>query len=189
MTSTPVNLLPLRQLADEGFNTGVLALLEHRALSQAIAMREMKGYTAHPADEVKQLAQTLLPQGAALYMLYTQTRASMDKQQVQDLEEVSRNLSGCAERLESAAVRTLAATAAAPLAQKAAAMHVVGERYAQLIEAAQELERSGMISVSLKGRLSNLTARPTGPLSPFYDKACAILAQREQNAPRMRAAA
>lgn len=188
MTSTPLNLPALRQLADEGFNTGVLAVLEHRGFSQAIAMRELKGFTAHPADEVKQFAQSLLPQGAQLYMLYTQTRAGMDKEQLQDLEAVARNLSSCAARLESSAARVLVVTAAATMPQQAQAMQVIGERYAQLIEAAQELERSGVVYVSLKGRLSSLTSPPDGPLSPFHDKACAILAQRQQSAPRMHAA-
>jgi hypothetical protein len=189
MSSTPLNLPALRQLADEGFNMGVLALLEHRALSQAIAVRELKGFTAHPSDEVKQFAQSLLPQGAQLYTLYTQTRATMDKQQLQDLEAVARNLSTCAASLETSAARVLVLTASASMPQQAAAMQVIGERYAQLMEAAQELERSGVVSVSLHGRLASLTTRPDGPLSPFHDKACAILAQRERSAPRMRATA
>lgn len=189
MSSTPVCLPILRQLASEGFNTGVLALLEHRALSQAVAMREMKGFTAHPAQDVKDLASTLLPAGEQLYLLYTQTRASMDKQDLQDLEEVSRNISMCAKHLEATAVRATVTTEGAHLAARAAAEQVVGERYALLIEAAQELERSGVIPVSLHGRLANLTARPSGPLSPFYDKAVAILAERQHNAPRERAAA
>ena len=192
MSSTPVNLPALRQLANEGFNTGVLAILEHRALTQAIARRELKGYTAHPADEVKQLAESMLPQGEQLYLLYTQTRAGLDKQQVQDLEQVSRNLSTCAQHLESAAARALASTKDSGLAVQASAMQVVGERYAQLIEAAQELERSGIISVTpaLQGRLANLTSRPVNsPLSPFYDKAQALLAERQHVAPRQRMAA
>ncbi|MEJ8837704.1 hypothetical protein [Ramlibacter sp. AN1133] len=187
--SSPVNLSSLCRLADEGFNAGVLALIEHRVLSQAIALREMKGFTAHPAIEVRQLAESLLPVGEQLYLLYTQTKAGMARGPVQDLEAVSRNLALCAERLEATAVRSIVATQGRPLADRARAEQALGERYARLLEAARELESSGVIPVTLEFDLANLGRQPTGPLSPFYDKAVAILAERQSKAPRMRAAA
>jgi hypothetical protein len=190
-SSNPVNLESLKRLAGDGFNTGVLALLEHQALSQAIALRSLKGYDAHPREEVMALAEQVLPTGDSLFQLYTETMAGMSKHQVDDLEQVSSNLAVCAAALETAAVRTLAKLSGAPTRDKAQGEQVIGERYAQLLEAAQLIENTGVISVRQAGALANLTSRPTGPLSAFYDKACAIVADRQQNSalyrPRMAA--
>jgi hypothetical protein len=191
MSSSPIIIESLKRLVEEGFNTGVVALIEHQVLCQAIIQRAIKGYTAHPRDDVLDLATQLLPRGESLYQLYTETLACMSRQKVDDLEQISSNLAVCAQSLESTAVKALASMVDSPLAARAQVEHTIGMRYAQLLEAAETLERSGVITVRHSGSLANLTSKPLGPLSAFYDKAQAIVANRQESAyaarPRMAA--
>jgi hypothetical protein len=188
MSSTPVSLPTLRGLVDEGFNSGVLALLEHRAMAQAVAMREVQGHTVHTSEQVRGLANELLPPKGSmkLYQLYTETAASMSRQPVEDLEEVSRNLSTCANALEGQAAKTLATAKGLPLDRAMSLHSAVAERYAELLQAARALESAGHISVTQQGRLANLSTRPSGPLSAFFDKAESILQSRQVSSARMR---
>jgi hypothetical protein len=186
VSSTPLNLAPLREMAANGFNVAVLALLEHRAMQRAITERELAGYTAHPGDEVRRHATEVLPKDS-------DTQASLRRQPVQDLEDVGRSLSLCALHLERAAARTLATTKDLPLAAKVEPHRVMAQRYAELLEATRTLEASGVVTVTgLQDRLASLSARPGGPLEEFYDAATELCAQRQGNAadrPRMRMAA
>jgi hypothetical protein len=193
VSSTPLNLAPLREMAANGFNVAVLALLEHRAMQRAITERELAGYTAHPGDEVRRHATEVLPKDALLFQAYSDTQASLRRQPVQDLEDVGRSLSLCALHLERAAARTLATTKDLPLAAKVEPHRVMAQRYAELLEATRTLEASGVVTVTgLQDRLASLSARPGGPLEEFYDAATELCAQRQGNAadrPRMRMAA
>lgn len=179
----------MRILANQGFNVAVLAAIEQRLLMQAIAQREQKGLVDHPSDALHDHAERLMPQGAQLYMLYTEVRGGMARQPLQDLEEISRNLELAASHLEKAAVKNLVVTEALPLGDKVAARAGIATRYAQLLEAARTLEESGVVPVFQRGRLANLTDRPAGPLLPYYDKACTLLEDRQSKADRLRMAA
>lgn len=185
MTSTLLNLPSLRRLSSEGFNAGVLLLIEQNALSQAIAMRSLKGYEVHPSTEVWALAETLVPQGEQLYQMYNEAMTAVNSRPVEELEGASHALALYAESLERTAVRALAHRPPT-LPQIAAVEQAVGQCYAMVLESAQKLQESGIISVRQTGRLASLTERPTGPLSAFYDKACAILSHRQHQASALR---
>lgn len=183
MSTSPIILPRLRQMESEGANLGVLALIQERAVSQAIALREAKGYTAHPRDEVVGLADGNLPRGEELNQLYLETRAGSAREPLADLQRAGQTLAMAAENLERTAFRMQAK--GLPLAEFAKVQQVVGERYAQIMEGAKLLEERGVVPVHQTGKLSALTARPQGPLANYFDKAQALVQQRSEQAPRV----
>lgn len=184
--TTIVKLPRLQALAARGYDLAVLAAIEDAALSQALDMRESKAMTQHPAQEVRSLADSIVPSGAHLDQLYVETLSSLRTKPLRTLQRIADHLGAAAAALEQTAARS--ASRPVTLGQFARIQGGIGRRYAQLIEAAQTLERAGVVPVHLQGRLSQITDRPEGPLRPFYDKALAFVAARahENNPTRER---
>ncbi len=178
MTSA-LQIPALAKLQKAGFNPLVLRAMEDNAMMQAIEMRLMKGISAHPSNEVTQFAESLLPQGEQLHSLYAQTKADIRDFPAQDLQMYSEHLQRVAGDLEFAGARLLAANAdGATVSSFAQAQHSLSERYADIIDAAQQIEKAG--GPAPIHQLSLLTERPDGPLEAFYDKAQALLRERQQ---------
>lgn len=177
----------LQQLADMGFDRAVLLSIENKAMSEAVALREIKGDATHSDEEIRSLAKTLVPTGLTLREAYASMDRSMSSQSMQTLQRVAHQLEQAAGGLERIAARS----AARPmkLAEFALVQQSIGTRYASLLQAAQTLERSGLIPVFLRRDLSQLTARPDGPLEPFYDKALTLIDERTNHQPAARARA
>jgi hypothetical protein len=183
--SSPIILPKLQQMEAEGSNLGVLALMQERALAQALAMREAKGFTAHTRAEVVGLADSNLPKGEPLTQLFLETRAGASRDPLADLQRAGHTLTLAAENLERAAARLQARGMSLP--EFAKVQQSVGERYARIMEGAKTLEQCGVVPVHQSGKLAALSARPQGPLAGFYDKAVALMQQRseQQQAPRV----
>lgn len=179
MTSTIVRIAQLQVMASRGYDLSVLSAIEHAAMAQAVGMREAKGLRAHSADDVLALAGSLVPSGAQLDQLYMETLSHLREKPLQTLERIADQLGSAAAALEQIAARS--AARAVTLAQFAKIQGAIGQRYAQLIQAAQTLERAGVVPVHLQGRLANLSERPDGPLSIFYDKAVALVDASQHN--------
>ncbi len=160
-------------MASRGYDLTVLSAIEHSALTQAVDMREAKGFRAHSTDEVRALAGTLVPTGAQLDQLYVETLCGLRSKPLQTLQRIADHLGTAAASLEQTAARS--ASRPVTLSQFGRIQGAIGQRYAQLIQAAQTLERAGVVPVHLQGRLANLTDRPDGPLRIFYDKAIALM--------------
>jgi len=181
MSSSPILLPRLQQLEAEGLNLGVLALMQQRAVAEAIRMREAKGFTAHPSADVRDLADGNLPRGEALMQAYIETRAGATRESVSDLQRAGRTLALYAENLERTAARLQARNLTLP--EFARAQQAVGERYARIMDGARALESRGVVPIHHSEKLGALTARPQGPLAGYYDKAVA-LSQHEQSQER-----
>ncbi|HWS25829.1 MAG TPA: hypothetical protein VN259_04565 [Xanthomonadales bacterium] len=181
MASTIVRISQLQVMASRGYDLSVLSAIEHAAIAQAVDMREARGLRAHPGDEVLALAGTLVPGGAQLDQLYMETLSHLREKPLQTLERIADQLGSAAAALEQTAARSAARPVT--LAQFAKIQGAIGQRYAQLIQAAQTLERAGVVPVYLQGRLANLSQRPDGPLGIFYDKAVALI-DTDRHSPR-----
>lgn len=175
MASTILQIPQLQLMASRGYDLAVLSTIEEAALTQAIDLRESKGLTAHPTDEVRALAVSLVPNGVRLEQLYVETLSGLRGKPLQTLQRVADHLSVAAAGLEQTAARS--ASRPVTLGQFGKIQGAIGMRYAQLIQAAQTLERAGVVPTHLHGRLANLTQRPDGPLRPFYDKAFALVSE------------
>ena len=184
--TTALQIPALAKLHQSGFNPLVLRAIEDNAMMQAIDLRLMKGIATHPSDEVNRFAATLLPQGAALHQLYHETKASIRDYPAQELFLFSEHLERVAGDLEFAGARILAANKddALTVGQFAQAQQSLSERYADIIDAAESIEKAGGMPPT--HQFSLLTERPDGPLEPFYDKARALLQNRQANGADMR---
>jgi len=183
-SSTPLRLAALQELAAQHYDIGVLTMMQNDVLFQSIEEMQLMGAQDPAPNQVLGRADMLLPKGMGLQQMYFRRYASLTSAPVEELESTSSSLTLCAKHLEAIAARSL--TKDQPLPAVASAYQVIGQRYAQLIQAARTLEDHGVISVSHAHRLSKLSDRPIGPLAHFYDKAIALL---EHHAPRARMAA
>lgn len=183
-SSTPLRLAALQELADQHFDVGVLTMMQNDVMFLAIEEMQIHGLQDPSPIQVLARAEQMLPKAAGLQQMYFRRYASLASAPIEDLEAAASNLTLCAKHLEAIAARNLSKDQ--PLPAMANAMQVIGQRYAQLIQAARTLEERGVISVSHAQRLDKLSDRPDGPLEPFYDKAIALL---DHHAPRTRMAA
>lgn len=184
-STTPLHLAGLQELADQHYDVSVLALMQNDALLMAVEELEFHGEDAS-GDLLRYRAQSMLPVGVALQQMYFRRYAGLATEKVESLEAVASGLTLCAKNLEALAAKALA-TPHATTGAHAAAEHAIGERYAQLIAAAETLESRRVISVAVSERIVKLSERPDGPLDRFYDKAIALLNQSKPD--RLRAVA
>jgi len=176
--TTALQIPALAKLHQAGFNPLVLRAIEDNAMMQAVEMRLMGGFAAHSTEDVVRTASDLLPQGAQLQALYAQTKADIRDYPTQELQLFSEHLGRVAEDLEFAGARLLAANKGGITVERfAQAQQTLSERYADIIDAAQQIEKAG--GPAPFHQLSLLTERPEGPLEAFYDKAQALLQSRQ----------
>lgn len=173
---TALQIPALAKMHSNGFDPIVLHEIESNAMMQAIEFRLLKGYASHPSEDVTRFAATLLPQGIGLHKLYDETKAALKSFESQDLARFTEHLERVAGDLEFAGVRILARKGS--MESFAVAQQGLGERYADLIDAALAIENAGGPMPIFQYHA--LKERPDGPLEPFFDKAMAILAQRKQ---------
>src|SRR3989344_1479357 len=150
--TTALQIPALAKLHQAGFNPLVLRAIEDNAMMQAVEMRLMGGFAAHSTEDVVRTAS--------------------------DLQPFSEHLGRVAEDLEFAGARLLAANKGGITVERfAQAQQTLSERYADIIDAAQQIEKAG--GPAPFHQLSLLTERPEGPLEAFYDKAQALLQSRQ----------
>jgi hypothetical protein len=190
MSTTPLLIGRLQDLADKDFDLAALTMIQHQAIAQAIEARALKGESTSNRPAIVGEADRLLPQGDNLHRLYMETFIALRNKPLDDLEAVSNSLSLAAHHLERIAAKSM--TKNVTLAQHAVIEQSIGERLAQLIDGARTLSQIGVTSVQHSDRLAKLTDCPVGPLGYFFDKAESILAHKdaqEEQPVRMRMAA
>lgn len=189
MSSTPLRLQGLRKLADEGFNLAALLLIQERLTQQVIAVRQARGLTEHPHEQVIAEAQAALPRDAGLYRLYNDARTLINVQEVRDLEKIANDISMSAELLELAAANMEERREGMTLRAFANVQQHLAQRLAQLVEGAKALEERGVVSVTRRlGAITN--PNPDTPMGRLFVKAQALMSVREgMPAARMRLAA
>jgi hypothetical protein len=173
MKITVFTIKAIQELAEKGFNTSALLEMERVAYTQAAAT--LPG--ASP-EVIAREAANCLPQGAKLHNYYVQTLSGLNTAPLFRLEEFADEIGDKVRLLESAYVKELVKDSAAPLAAKSRLQGAVAEQYATLLEAARDLEQRSVISVVRSSRLQAVTEPSDGPLGAIYNKALAILNQR-----------
>jgi len=96
MASTFLQLTQLQAMASRGYDLAVLSAIEHAALTQAVEMREAKGLRAHSAEDLRALAESVVPTGAQLDQLYVETLSLLRAKPLQTLQRVADHLSAAA---------------------------------------------------------------------------------------------
>ena len=183
-STTPLRIPALIELANEHYDIAILSMIQFDLMVQAMEIQALNGEDI--VDErVMRDAETLLPKGFALQQLYFQRVAALSRAPIEEVESIANTLAVCAKNLE----RTAARVSLRPmtLGERAQAEDVIAQRYAQIIRATRTIEERGVISVHHSERLDRLTARPSGPLASFFDKAMTLVSI--QQPPRARMAA
>lgn len=179
----------LQKLSNEDYDQAVLSVIQTQAFAQVIESQLLMGNPAPKGESLVHLAQEALPKGDHLYKLYMHTYMNLAKQPIEDLESAAKDLSSSINSLERVAVSHMSKNMT--LSNYARIEQSVGDRYAQIIIAANNLESIGVIPSQMNNRLLKISDRPSGPLEAFYDKAMAIVIdQYEKYTPeKMRMAA
>jgi hypothetical protein len=181
-TPTGLNLRPLQQLQEQGFDLAVLLAMERDSLMRAHRCLSLSGNDI-TRQKLVEAAVSDLPRDAKLLQAYTETAATLATRPVRELETIADMLANCARSLEASAVRAMARSPEQGMAEQALAHHAIGERLADLLQGAHTLQESGMIATESQARrLESVgTFVQDGPLSKFLDKARALLSQRDNN--------
>lgn len=181
MNAAVFTLKPIRDLANKGFKPSALLKMEQDAYMQArMALPDA------PPEVIAQEAENNLPKGDLLHSYYTQTLSRLMTATLREVTDMADQISLKASALEAAYVRKLASNQDVSLAEKAKLQGAVAQEYATMLAIAQDLEERNIITVAQAPRLQSLTEQPDGPLLDVYQKAIAILNERQQQASRQR---
>lgn len=172
----------LKELAAQGLNSQALLLLQQRVMVSVTR--------ANPdlaASEKVAQADSLLPKGSKIYDAYSQALVSINKQEIEQMEQIATHLQWLEGHLERQYAKAIAQEE--PLAQFAEQQGAIAEVYAGVLKHAYDLQNRGVIAVSNSPTLTSLVDRNDGPLQEIYQKALLLVEGDEATHERQRAAA
>jgi len=182
MSSKLLVLNGTKRLHGEGFDATILGLIEQKHIQEAIARNA--NCAERPDNEaILRDANESLPKGAHLYSEYASTKESLGAVPLRHIQGLAERVKMTAGALESFGVKALISRMSGKggsVADYASVEQRIGERYAEVLEAARGLESIGVVSTQHNQALAKLTEEPSGPLQPFYQKAMAIVLAREE---------
>lgn len=177
-TTTIFSHPELLKLHHGGYNPVILNKIQGDLNLQAAEMLMLGGNYSPTREELLAAAATLLPKGENLLMLYKEAAQHHSTDDPENLTAMAEHIQDCAGALEELAVKVKASGDSLPPAMLSQAEADIGRRWADLIDANEQVKaRGGPEAFFYLNRIS-ADERPEGPIGAFYDAAIANLSSR-----------